>query len=206
MSIRRILVATGDIALISFLEEELDRLGYRVIGPAATGRQAVEIALKQKPDAILMDVHLRGKKTGFQAAEEIRASAGIPVIYLAAPQDAQSLQRANGGDAFLCLSRPVGERELCVGLEMALFKHAAEQRLERLNQVLRAIRKVNKIIIRLDDPRRLLEEACQILVEMRSYRLVWIGHKKRGAARLQVLASAGQGCKLLRAFFTLESV
>jgi len=68
MHTARILIVEDDAILITHLEQTLIQIGYQVSGLAATGEAAVAAALAQKPDAILMDIRLRGAMTGIQAA------------------------------------------------------------------------------------------------------------------------------------------
>ena len=127
MSTARILLVEDDAILATHRENILGRMGYEVIGITALGEKAVEIALSQKPDVILMDIRLRGEMTGIQAAEAIRSKADIPIIYLTAYTDETLLEQAKITEPYAYLSKPVGERELHASLEMVLHKHRAEQ-------------------------------------------------------------------------------
>ncbi len=195
----RILIVEDDAILTVHLEATLVQMGYSVVGMAATGEAAVATALAQKPDAVLMDIRLRGEMTGIQAAEIIHQRADIPVIYLTAYADESLLQQAKVTEAYAYLAKPVRDRELRASLEMALYKHQAEQHIQHLNQVLRAVRDVNHLITHERDPRRLLEAACQVLLRTRDYRFVWIGDP--AGDHLIPLASAGEGKELMRRVF-----
>jgi CheY-like chemotaxis protein len=194
MSTARILIVEDDAILLTHLEQTLLQIGYQVSGLAATGEVAVEMALAQKPDAILMDIRLRSAMTGIQAAAEIHRQLDTPIIYLTAYTDDELLQQAKLTDAYL--AKPVRNRELRASLEMALYKHSAEQRLQHLNQILRAVRDVNKLITREHDAQRLLDQACQILLHAHGYRFVWIGQS--AGDRLKPLAHAGDGQNLIK--------
>ena len=200
----RILIVEDDAILATELQETLTQMGYQVSGLAATGKAAVESALAQKPDVILMDIRLRGAMTGIQAVEQIHLQLDIPVVYLTAFADEALLQQAKITDAYAYLVKPVRERELRAGLEMALYKHAAEQRLQHLNQILRAVRDVNQLITREPDAQRLMDEACQILLRAHGYQFVWIGES--AGDRLKPLAFAGDGLpyKLLICEWTIH--
>ncbi|MBI4327597.1 MAG: PAS domain S-box protein [Chloroflexi bacterium] len=76
----------------------------------------------------------------------------------------------------------------------------AEAHIHHLNQLLRAIRDINKLIVRERSPERLLAEACKILVQTRGYRLVWIGRAEPGSKRVVPVASAGSGSEFLEVF------
>ncbi len=174
-NIPQILIVEDDAVLVIDLENVLTRMGYQVVGMAATGKDAVNLALSQRPNAILMDINLRGEINGIQAAEQIHARQDTPIIYLTAYTDETLLQRAKLTDAYAYLAKPVREAELRASLEMALYKHSLEKRLQHLNQVLRAVRNINQLITREPDPQRLMDEACEILLLTRSYSFAWIG-------------------------------
>ena len=67
-----------------------------------------------------------------------------------------------------------------------------QTRVSELNRLLLAIRGVNRLIVRERDPQRLLEEACNILVQTRGYALAWIGLAVPGSARVVPAARAGR--------------
>ena len=196
----RILIVEDDAILVTHLEQTLIQIGYQVSGLAATGEAAIEMALAQKPDAILMDIQLRSAMTGIQAAAEIHRQLDTPIIYLTAYTDEELLQQAKLTDAYAYLTKPVRDRELRTSLEMALYKHATEKRLQHLNQILRAVRAVNQLITREPDAQRLLDQACQILLRAQGYRFVWVGQSM--GDRLKPLAQAGEGQALITRIVT----
>ena len=69
----------------------------------------------------------------------------------------------------------------------------AQARIEHLNQLLRAIRAINSLMIKERDPKKLLQEACEILVQTRDYLLVWAAGVQSGSAQVVPLARAGRG-------------
>jgi PAS domain S-box-containing protein len=73
----------------------------------------------------------------------------------------------------------------------------AELRIQHLNEVLRAVRDIEGLIVRERNADRLLAEACNTLVRTRGYRLVWIGGVAPDSARVLPLASAGPGADYL---------
>ena len=190
-----ILIVEDDATVAANLEDTLVQIGYRVAGLVSTGDAAVKAALELHPDAILMDIHLRGEKDGIQAAAEIQQQSDIPVVYLTAYSDETLIGQAKKANGFSYLTHPVDERELRANLEMTLYKSQLEKHILHLNQVLHAIRDVHKLIIREHQPQRLLEESCNILVQTRGYHFVLIGQLQEG--RAVALASAGEGNALM---------
>jgi response regulator RpfG family c-di-GMP phosphodiesterase len=203
MNPARILVVEDDAVLAAHLENKLNQMGYQVTGLAATGEQAIQSALAQLPDVLLMDIRLRGEMTGIQAADEIHKSADIPIVYLTAYTDESYLQEAKLTDAYAYLAKPVRDHELRASLEMALYKHQSEQHIQHLNQVLRAVRDVDQLITHERDPQRLLDEACQILTHTRGYQFVWVGEPDNN--RLKLLSSAGRGREFVDTIFATAS-
>lgn len=68
----------------------LDAFGFRVV-EAVNGREAVERALAERPDVILMDM-MMPKVDGFQATRELRANEsmrGVPILAITAMEGAR---------------------------------------------------------------------------------------------------------------------
>lgn len=125
-----ILVVEDEVIVAEDLKGRLVDLGYEVSGIAHTGRGAVDAAAETAPDLVLMDIMLRGEMDGIAAAEEIKGRFGLPVIYLTAYSDEETLERAKTAEPFGYLLKPFEERELHASIEMALHKHRLEEELK----------------------------------------------------------------------------
>ena len=79
-----VLIVEDEPLIAWSLVDMAEGLGYGVIGPVATEREAVDEAERQHPDAILMDVRLSGGGSGLSAARQIRAAAETPIIFCTA--------------------------------------------------------------------------------------------------------------------------
>jgi PAS domain S-box-containing protein len=132
----QILVVEDESIIALNLTENLKSLGYGVVGIAASGEKAVQKAVKLHPDLVLMDIRLKGKMDGIQAAQQIWESLQIPVIYVTGHSDQSTLQRAKITAPFGYIIKPVKERELSVAIEMALQRYEREQ---LLNAILRGM-------------------------------------------------------------------
>ncbi|MBZ0207237.1 MAG: response regulator [Flavobacteriales bacterium] len=74
-----------DEAIISFgYRLQLEQMGFEVTGSAASSAEAEQLLREQQPDAIMMDVYLKGEKTGLDLAREIRTSDKLPIVFLTA--------------------------------------------------------------------------------------------------------------------------
>ena len=125
----RILVVEDETIVALDLKNSLKMLGYDVVGTACSGEEAIAKADQTRPDLVLMDIILKGKMDGVQAADSIRATLNIPVIFLTACADERTLQRAKVTEAFGYLLKPFEERELHGHIEIALYKHHMERAL-----------------------------------------------------------------------------
>ena len=133
------LVVEDERLVAKALQNELEQFGYSVSGIASSASEAVTQVEEHRPDLVLMDIHLKGEADGIEAAERIQSRSGVPVIYLSAFSDAQTVARASETNAFGYLIKPYEERELQTTIEMALAKHRAEERLEESRRWLAAI-------------------------------------------------------------------
>jgi two-component system, response regulator PdtaR len=128
----QILIVEDEAIIAADLQRRLSRLGYEVIGMAASGEDAVRLATALKPDLILMDINLRGEMDGTQTAHQLRTQLQLPVVYLTASSDATVVKRAKLTDAFGYLLKPLDEKLLRITIEMALYKHQMEQERKKL--------------------------------------------------------------------------
>src|SRR5688572_19748104 len=143
MANERILIVEDDEAIAVEIQSTLAAHGYTVVGRASTGEAAVGLAENHRPHLVLMDIQLEGRMDGVQAAEQLRQRFGIPVLYLTAHAEQQTVARAKATAPAGYLLKPFSERELTITVEMALLRQQMEASLraerERLNVTLRSI-------------------------------------------------------------------
>ncbi len=130
MSEARILVVEDEAVVALDLRNRLDRLGYKVVMTTGRGDEAIQLCEKLQPDLVLMDIRLQGPVDGITAAESIRLQYHLPVVYLTAHADDSTVARARLTEPFGYILKPFDERELRTVIEMALYKHQAERKLQ----------------------------------------------------------------------------
>ncbi|MCA9426166.1 MAG: response regulator, partial [Candidatus Omnitrophica bacterium] len=130
----KILVVDDEIIIARELEMRLEGLGHQVVGIASSGPEAVQMANEKVPDLILMDIVLKGDMDGIEAATEIRRNRNIPVLYVTAYTDKETLERAAITEPFGYIVKPFSERELEANIEIALYKHRVEMRLRKVER------------------------------------------------------------------------
>ncbi len=88
-------VIVEDDMLLSLVESRIiEKLGYTVIGKAQSGEQAVDMVRQMKPDAVVMDISLKGKMSGLDASEEIRNFSMVPIIFLSGSSESEMIKSA----------------------------------------------------------------------------------------------------------------
>jgi PAS domain S-box-containing protein len=125
----RILVVEDENIVALDIKMRLERFGCQVIATVPSGEEAIEQALAAKPDLILMDIKLRGKLDGIDAARQIQAWSNIPIIFLTAFADEPTMQRAINAEPFGYILKPFDERELNLVIQVTLFRYQMEERL-----------------------------------------------------------------------------
>ena len=108
----RIMVVEDERIVAMDTEELLRGLGYQVCSGAASGEEAVLSANRQNPDLVLMDIRLGGEIDGIKAAEVMRGKLDVPVIFLTAFSDDETLDRAKRTGPFGYLLKPFKEDDL----------------------------------------------------------------------------------------------
>jgi PAS domain S-box-containing protein len=137
MSNAKILIVEDEKIVAKDIHNQLRRFGYEVTAIVSTGEEAIQKAIETKPDLALLDIRLHGETDGVMVAEQIRERLGIPVVYLTAFADEETLRRAKLTEPFGYLVKPFGERELHSTIEIALHRHAMERRLQESEEWLR---------------------------------------------------------------------
>lgn len=137
MANEKIMIVEDDAIIGLHIRSSLKRMGYTVLGLILTGEEAIYQAEQLQPDLILMDISLAGAMDGIAAAEAIHKKMNLPIIFLTAFADPQTLHRAKITDPFGYILKPFDERILQISLEMALYKHSMERRLVDSEEQLR---------------------------------------------------------------------
>lgn len=145
MSRAKILVVEDESIIAEDIADSLTALGYSIAAIVHSGEEAIQTATELRPDLVLMDVKLQGEMDGVMAAEKIRSRLQIPVVYLTAYADDNTLHRVNATKPFGYVVKPFEEKNLHSAIQIALHRHLHDCLTnlpnrslfrERLNQVL----------------------------------------------------------------------
>lgn len=123
----KILVVEDEIIIADNICEILRSNDYKVLEPALTYDQAKEIILSSKPDIVILDINLKGAKSGFDLAKEILNIHSIPFLYLTSNSDFSTMKEAISTNPNAFLVKPFNESELIATIEILKTKLSIER-------------------------------------------------------------------------------
>ena len=126
---QRILIVEDQRLIAADIESTLKKLGYLVVGNVSSGEDAISKSDQLRPELVLMDVRLRGEMDGIQAAEIVRDRFNVPVVFLTAHADEETILRAKKTTPYGYLVKPFNDRELRATIEIAFYTHRMERAL-----------------------------------------------------------------------------
>jgi signal transduction histidine kinase len=121
-----ILVVEDESIIALDIRSSLLNSGYQVAAIATSATEALAKVAEVHPDLVLMDIRIKGDMDGVDTAERIHREFSIPVVYLTAHADENTLQRAKLTAPFGYVLKPFEDRELITTIEIALHRHQAE--------------------------------------------------------------------------------
>jgi len=123
----KILIVEDELIIAKSLARQLENLNYELVGTASFGKKALEIIQKNPPDLVLMDIVIAGEMDGIETGKIIREQFDIPVIYLTAYSDEETLQRVqdSGGQGYIL--KPYKQREVHAAITMVLAQYQEKE-------------------------------------------------------------------------------
>jgi signal transduction histidine kinase len=135
MSIAAILIVEDENIVALDMKMRLESLGYRVMGVVDSGAAALEFLSASTPDLVLMDIKLKGNVDGIETARLARERLDVPIIFVTAFTDEQTLDRAKLASPYGYIVKPFHERELRIAIELALYKFQYELSMRRSKEL-----------------------------------------------------------------------
>lgn len=123
MSREKILIVEDESIIAGYLEDLLSGSGYHISSIHPSGEEALKEIPENPPDLVLMDIKLKGKMDGIETASQIWKKHKIPIIYLTALMDEETLNRSREAHPYGYLVKPINHKSLHPAIEMALHKH-----------------------------------------------------------------------------------
>ncbi|MBP7737348.1 MAG: PAS domain S-box protein [Spirochaetes bacterium] len=139
MANARILVAEDDAISGKYIQKTLQDNGYDVPAVLMAGEELVDNIHTINPDLILMDIKLQGDSDGIDTARHILSQYDVPVIYMTAHVDPDTVGRAKTTNPYGYLVKPFNMNELIIAIDFTLYRHQMEKKLKKTQERYRAI-------------------------------------------------------------------
>jgi len=121
-------VVEDELVIARTILTTLDELGYLHCGPSINYTEALEMLEHDKPDLLLLDIQLAGRKDGFDIAEHINERYKLPFIFLTANSDVETIDRAKKVKPHAYIVKPFTKEELYAAIEIAFHNFTGSQR------------------------------------------------------------------------------
>lgn len=148
----RVLIADDEALIRMGLKGMLEEMGHQVVGAAADGIRAVELARQTQPDLAILDIKMPGMD-GLEAARLITAERPMPILILTAYSDRELVERAKEVAVLAYLVKPVRDSELAAAIEIAVARFEEWRELEREAKSLQEALATRQVV---DQAKRLL--------------------------------------------------
>jgi DNA-binding NarL/FixJ family response regulator len=121
LATRRALIVDDEFLIAFDLEASMRELGFDVCAVASNERDAMELAMRNPPEVVVMDVYLGGTRAGIEAGRWLREVCGVPVVFVTAHSDDGTLERIhNIVPGAPVLSKPVYRENLARAVSGAI--------------------------------------------------------------------------------------
>ena len=144
---KKILIAEDEFITSNELKNHLIKLGYTKIEAAFDNAENIQKVESFRPELILMDINM-GKGVGpdvvdgIDIATIIRLNHDVPIIYVTAYADNDTIKRAKLTEPYAYILKPFNERELGIAIDIALYKYESEKKLAEANKKLEEMNKI----------------------------------------------------------------
>lgn len=142
----KIVIVEDESIVAKDIQNSLKNLGYSVPAVVSSGEKAIEVVHKYQPNLVLMDIMLKGEMSGIEAAKIIKEKFEVPIIFLTAYADEDTIEKAKLSFPYGYIIKPFKEKELETTIEMALNKYAEDVEIRKERDMFQSI------AIRKDEP------------------------------------------------------
>ena len=128
MSNIRILIIEDEPLIAEDIASYLSDIDFDIAGIAHDSETALDYLALRNPDAVLLDIQIKGSKDGIDLAKIINEKYDLPFVYLTSHSDKGTIERAKVTMPYGYILKPFDERDLITSLEMAVYRHAQQHR------------------------------------------------------------------------------
>jgi PAS domain S-box-containing protein len=166
MSNGRILIVEDEILVARDLQMNLEKMGFTVTSMVPSGDQAIQKIEEDRPDLVIMDIGLQGKRDGIETAGIIHSKFDIPFIYLTADEESSVFEKAKTTNPCGFITKRFNKEELQKMVETCLHRDRRGEDRRKL------VRELKKEIIE----RKRMEKELEMRVRQQDV-IAYLGHK-----------------------------
>lgn len=115
-----VLIVDDEFLIADMFRLQIELMGVRVCGKAATAAAAIALAQQHRPKVVLMDMRLQGKEDGVDASLIIHATVGSKIIFITGSQEADAIARINTDHPHAILHKPLFGLKLQTAVKEAM--------------------------------------------------------------------------------------
>lgn len=132
----KVLIVEDERLVAKDLQLSLTKIGYTVTGIASDIKQTLALLIEDKPDIVLMDIMLDNGDSGITAAEIIKKDYKLPVLFLTAYADPNTIEKAKNAEAYGYILKPFKLIDIQTNIELAIHKHGQDFKIEKDRDIL----------------------------------------------------------------------
>lgn len=146
MPIARVFIIEDESITALDIKKTLEKLNYEIVGINDRGEEALKVINQANPDIVLMDISLKGELDGIETARLLNIQNKIPVVYLTAHYDDETIERSKTTNPYGFLLKPLNDRDLNSCIRMALYRHESEKNFKEIEEQLSVSKKNNDVL------------------------------------------------------------
>ncbi len=113
----RILIVEDEVVVAMYIETVLETFGYDVVAIVTNGADAIDMVRDEDIDLVLMDINIEGDIDGIETTRRLKGFSEVPVLYVSAYIDKETIARASSTNPAGYLSKPFKNKELRMKIE-----------------------------------------------------------------------------------------
>lgn len=161
----KILLVEDDTIIGSYISEILEEGGYEVLKTVSSGDEALAAVAALRPDLVLMDISLSGGIDGIETAKLLKKRYGLPVVFITAHSDRDTIERARDSDCYGYVLKPIVDAQVYAAIEMATRRSHLEAKVKASEEELRLLSAHLQTAIE-EERQRLSREIHDVLGQM----------------------------------------
>lgn len=115
-----VVVVEDEFLIADLLAAMVEEIGMTVCGMATTSEEALALVSAHPAALVLLDVRIRGRLDGVETARRIRATTGVPIIFVTGSREPQTLERMAEVQGAGVLFKPISSTQLRRAVDRAL--------------------------------------------------------------------------------------